>query len=85
MKSVVNYAYLVIGAFAYAFAIIYGTELHKPFPDIIIDISKESLTKAVMYLLIFFVAEVNLPSALGLLVSTLMVHIDYINIAKQKI
>jgi len=76
---------MILGAFAYAFAIIYGSEIDKPFPNVVIDISKEPLTKAIVYLIIFMVSEVNLPAALGLLIATLMVHLDYINIARQPI
>ena len=85
MNSLVYSIYMILGAFAYAFAIIYGSEIHKPFPNVVIDISKEPLTKAIVYLIIFMVSEVNLPAALGLLIATLMVHLDYINIARQPI
>ena len=74
-----------IGALAYAFAILFGTQLNKPFPYMVIDLFKEPLTKAIIYGLVFYVSQLNMPAALGLLIATLIVHIDYINIARKPI
>ena len=75
----------VVGALAYAFTILFGTQLKKPFPYMVMDVFKEPLTKAIIYILIFYVSHINMPATLGLLIATLVVHIDYINIASKPI
>jgi len=77
--------FIIIGALAYAFTILFGTKLNKPFPYMVMDLFKEPLTKAIIYMLIFYVSHVNMPAALGLLIATLVVHLDYINIASKPI
>ncbi len=70
---------------SYAFTMIYGTQMEKPFPSQIVALGSEPCIIALAYLTVYYLSTIDVKVALAVLVAVLVVHIDSINLSSKKL
>lgn len=82
-KIMIRMFLTALGTTSYAFSILYGLQMNKPFPDEVMKNIGEPLTRMLSYLLVYLVSQYNPQVGLALLVTIILIHIDYINLARE--
>jgi len=72
----------VIAAVIYAFIIIYGLNIRKAYPDVVMDNASEPLVRTIAYIAVYYLSTVSVPAAAALLVAVVLVHLDYLNLGR---
>jgi hypothetical protein len=85
VKQVMDTLMNLVGTSMYAFTIIYGTQMEKRFPPLIIAMGSEPIVIAISYLAVYYLSTIDVKIALAAFIAVVIVHIDSINLASKKL
>lgn len=72
-----------LAAIAYAFVVIYGLNIRKAYPDVIMDWAMEPFARFIAYIAVYIASVYEPVAGLAVLIAVLLIHLDYLALGRQ--